>query len=133
MFLGDYVNRGSQSLECASLVTALKIKYPERVTLLRGNHESRGIAKFFGFHGQCTTLFGNEDVWEAFHEMFDALPLAALINKEYFCVHGGISPSLESLDNIKTLDRFKEVPHEGPVTDLLWSDPTDESGTTNLL
>mmetsp|Transcript_7824 Transcript_7824/g.8786 ORF Transcript_7824/g.8786 Transcript_7824/m.8786 type:complete len:307 (+) Transcript_7824:47-967(+) len=128
LFLGDYVNRGSQSLECISLLVALKVQYPDKVTLLRGNHECRSITKIYGFHAECLKQFGNEDVYNAFHEVFDCLPLAALVDDQFFCVHGGLSPLIQSLDDIKSLDRFNEVPQEGAICDLLWADPGTEAG-----
>lgn len=128
LFLGDYVNRGCQSVECAALVLALKVQYPEKVTLLRGNHECRSITKIYGFYEECQKKFSSEEVYNAFHDVFDCLPLAATVGDQYFCVHGGLSAQLENLDSIKKIDRFQEVPQEGLVCDLLWADPSDEPG-----
>ena len=72
--------------------------------------------------------FGSPVVWAAFTDLFDFLPLAALIEEQIFCPHGGLSPSLGALDHIRLLDRFHEVPMEGPISDLLWSDPTEAEG-----
>ncbi len=84
MFLGDYVNRGIQSVECISLLVALKVQYPEKIALIRGNHECRDITKIYGFYTECMKHFGDEgeNVWNAFHEVFDCLPLAALIDDQ---------------------------------------------------
>ena len=71
---------------------------------------------------------GNGNVWKYFTDLFDFLPLAALIENTIFCPHGGLSPSIDSLDQIRSLDRFNEIPHEGPVCDLLWSDPDEREG-----
>lgn len=67
--------------------------------------------------------YGNANVWKHFTDMFDYLTVAALVDNKIFCVHGGLSPNISTLDQIRVLERFKEVPHEGPLTDLLWSDP----------
>ncbi|KAL0436132.1 UNVERIFIED_CONTAM: Serine/threonine-protein phosphatase PP2A catalytic subunit [Sesamum radiatum] len=124
LFMGDYVDRGYYSVETVTaeyklyfirlyfhpltdvilltdsllalfgptLLVALKVRYPQRITILRGNHESRQV------------------------------------ESEIFCLHGGLSPSVETLDNIRNFDRVQEVPHEGPMCDLLWSDPDDRCG-----
>ncbi|KAE9459865.1 hypothetical protein C3L33_08232, partial [Rhododendron williamsianum] len=92
LFMGDYVDRGYYSVETVTLLVALKVRYPQRITILRGNHESRQV------------------------------------ESEIFCLHGGLSPSIDTLDNIRNFDRVQEVPHEGPMCDLLWSDPDDRCG-----
>eukprot|EP01133_Synstelium_polycarpum_P005938 gene5938-6877_t len=93
------------------------------ITLLRGNHESRQITQVYGFYGECMRKYGNASVWKYFTDMFDYLPVAAIIDDNIYCVHGGLSPSAPSIDQIRVLDRFQEVPHEGPLADLMWSDP----------
>lgn len=107
---------------------ALKIRYPQRITILRGNHESRQITQVYGFYDECLRKYGNANVWKYFTDLFDYLPLTALIDNQIFCLHGGLSPSIDTLDNIRALDRIQEVPHEGPMCDLLWSDPDDRCG-----
>ncbi|RVW93666.1 Serine/threonine-protein phosphatase PP2A-4 catalytic subunit [Vitis vinifera] len=72
--------------------------------------------------------YGNANVWKIFTDLFDYFPLTALVESEIFCLHGGLSPSIETLDNIRNFDRVQEVPHEGPMCDLLWSDPDDRCG-----
>jgi len=125
LFMGDYVDRGYHSVETFSLVVCLKIRYKDRVTILRGNHESKEINRIYGFFDECLKKYGNEGVWKQFSDVFSYLPLTALINNDIFCLHGGLSPSVESLDSVRNLNRYQDVPHEGPMCDLLWSDPDD--------
>ena len=110
------------------MLIALKVRYRDRITILRGNHESRQITQVYGFYDECCRKYGNSNVWKCLTELFDFLPLTAVVENQFFCLHGGLSPSIENLDNIRALKRFQEVPHEGPMCDLLWSDPDDRSG-----
>ena len=125
LFMGDYVDRGNHSLECLCLVLALKVRFRDRMTLLRGNHESCEINKIYGFYDECFKKYGTEKVWKLFTEVFMCLPLCALIEDKIFSLHGGLSPQLSKIDDIARLKRFCDVPHEGPICDLLWSDPDD--------
>ncbi|KIJ60013.1 hypothetical protein HYDPIDRAFT_161470 [Hydnomerulius pinastri MD-312] len=126
LFLGDYVDRGLFSVETISLLTCLKLRYPDRVQLIRGNHESRAVTQTYGFYTECVRKYGSSHVWTYFTDMFDFLTLSVVIDDRIFCVHGGLSPSIHSVDQIKVVDRFREIPHEGPMADLVWSDPDAE-------
>jgi serine/threonine-protein phosphatase PPG1 len=154
-------------VETISLLTCLKLRYPERIQLIRGNHESRAVTQVgqrvmmnqkrtlrsdrwrrcrrytfrnpaqgerksdadpqtYGFYLECTRKYGSPAVWQYFTDMFDFLTLSVVIDDAIFCVHGGLSPSIHQIDQIKIIDRFREIPHEGPMADLVWSDPDPE-------
>lgn len=127
LFMGDFVDRGFYSVETFLLLLALKVRYPDRITLIRGNHESRQITQVYGFYDECIRKYGSITVWRYCTEIFDYLSLSAIVNGRIFCVHGGLSPSIERLDQIRVIDRKQEVPHDGPMCDLLWSDPEDST------
>jgi serine/threonine-protein phosphatase 2A catalytic subunit len=91
---------------------SIQVRYRERITILRGNHESRQITQVYGFYDECLRKYGNANVWKYFTDLFDYLPLTALVDSQIFCLHGGLSPSIDTLDHIRSLDRLQEVPHE---------------------
>lgn len=124
-FMGDYVDRGHHGVETILFLLITKIKYPHHLTLLRGNHESRNITQVYGFYEECLEKFNVVNVYNYLTDVFDFLPLTALVNQEYFVVHGGLSPHIENIDEINTFERIDEIPNHGPISDLLWSDPTD--------
>lgn len=125
LFLGDYVDRGKQSLETICLLLAYKIKYPENFFLLRGNHECASINRIYGFYDECKRRF-NVRLWKVFTDCFNCLPVAALIDDKILCMHGGLSPDLTNLDQIRNLPRPTDIPDSGLLCDLLWSDPSRE-------
>ncbi|KAG7664146.1 PPG1 [[Candida] subhashii] len=127
LFLGDYVDRGYYSVETISLLIALKLRYPDRIFLIRGNHESRTITTNYGFYTEVLNKYnGSADVWTYITDLFDYLPLGATIDGRIFTCHGGLSPSCQQLDQIRAVDRFREIPHDGIMADLVWSDPDVE-------
>lgn len=124
LFLGDYVDRGKQSLETILLLLCYKLKFPENFFLLRGNHESANVTRVYGFYDECkrrTTI----KIWKGFIDTFNALPIASIVANKIFCVHGGLSPSLTHMDDIRNIARPTDVPDYGLLNDLLWSDPAE--------
>ncbi len=114
LFMGDYVDRGYFSVETVSLLLCLKLRYPTRIYMTRGNHETRSVTQVYGFYDECMRKYNNNPlVWKYFTDLFDYLPLTAVIENKIFCLHGGLSPAIDSLDHIRMIDRFQEVPHEG--------------------
>ncbi|CAK5053834.1 unnamed protein product [Meloidogyne enterolobii] len=130
LFLGDFVDRGGNSLEIICLLLACKIQYPKHIFLLRGNHELHHINKVYGFYDELVRRFGAEQaeqLWNDFNDAFAYLPLAALIGGKILCMHGGISPHLKSLNDIRSMKRpIAMVISPGLVQDLLWADPNTE-------
>jgi len=129
VFLGDYVDRGDFSTEIVFLLAAMKIASPNRVTLLRGNHESRLLGEDMTFLLECQHKYTAE-LFDAFMEMFDCLPLCALVTGgaygDCLCMHGGIGPDIRYIEDIDHINRFREIPQTGPFCDIEWSDPVDE-------
>ncbi|PQE24368.1 serine threonine- phosphatase PP-Z protein [Rutstroemia sp. NJR-2017a BVV2] len=125
LFLGDYVDRGKHSLETILLLMCYKIKYPENFFLLRGNHECANVTRVYGFYDECKRRC-NVKVWKTFVDTFNCLPIAAIVAGKIFCVHGGLSPALSHMDDIRHIARPTDVPDFGLLNDLLWSDPADQ-------
>lgn len=125
IFIGDFVDRGLNSVETLQLLLCLKVKYPSHITLLRGNHESRQITMVYGFYDEIVKKYGNSNAWNYCVDTFDHLPLGAVVDGKVLCIHGGLSPEIKTIDQIRIIDRKKEIPHEGPFSDLMWSDPED--------
>eukprot|EP01006_Ploeotia_vitrea_P035979 TRINITY_DN65951_c0_g1_i2.p1 TRINITY_DN65951_c0_g1~~TRINITY_DN65951_c0_g1_i2.p1 ORF type:complete len:329 (+),score=-15.78 TRINITY_DN65951_c0_g1_i2:131-1117(+) len=125
LFLGDYVDRGKQSLETICLLLAYKIKYPENFFILRGNHECASINRIYGFYDECKRRY-NIKLWKLFTDCFNCLPIAAIIDEKIICMHGGLSPDLSNLEQIKRLLRPTDIPDTGLLCDLLWADPNKD-------
>ncbi|XP_068493779.1 phytochrome-associated serine/threonine-protein phosphatase-like isoform X2 [Phaseolus vulgaris] len=168
IFMGDFVDRGYNSLEVFTILLLLKARYPANITLLRGNHESRQLTQdlvglvywlwlldigilqtavsivnliwnggkerevgkqseveVYGFYDECQRKYGNANAWRYCTDVFDYLTLSAIIDGTVLCVHGGLSPDIRTIDQIRVVDRNCEIPHEGPFCDLMWSDPED--------
>lgn len=128
IFLGDYVDRGFYSTETLFLLLGLKIRYPRKIYLLRGNHESQQVTEDYGFYDEVTRKYNDPIIYNKCLEVFCNLPIAAVIDDKIFCVHGGLSPSLSTIDDLKNIDRKKEPPQDGLFSDILWSDPDNEEG-----
>ena len=130
LFMGDYVDRGDRSVEVSLLLLAMKVCYPYHIFLLRGNHECPDTNDRYGFREECKEYKGpnntyDDTLWTVFNKVFQWLPLCASVNGKSFCVHGGLSPELKSLDQLDDIDRstIANIPDKGLVCDLLWSDP----------
>ena len=126
IFMGDYVDRGKQSIECICLLLAYKIKYDENFFILRGNHECASINRIYGFFDECKKRY-NIKLWKNFVDLFNWLPIAASIDDKIFIVHGGLSPELKLVENLNKIMRPTDVPEEGLICDLLWADPEENT------
>eukprot|EP00922_Rhytidocystis_sp_ex-Travisia-forbesii_P019668 GHVS01029073.1.p1 GENE.GHVS01029073.1~~GHVS01029073.1.p1 ORF type:complete len:460 (-),score=73.06 GHVS01029073.1:607-1947(-) len=144
LFLGDYVDRGSNSLETMCLLFALKLKYPRQVHLIRGNHEDPAINSIYGFQDECKRRL-HEDVsspdscWNKFNMVFEVMPVGAVIEDKILCIHGGVGGSIMNIAQLEEMERplkVSQVPvteYEQRVTDLLWSDPTDNDSILGVV
>lgn len=128
IFLGDLVDRGYNSVEVLTFLLLLKVKFPEKLTLIRGNHETRQVTSIYGFYDECNKKYGTPEVWKLCTDVFDCFPLAALVDGKGLCVHGGLSPELRAIDQFRLLNRRQEIPNDGPYSDLVWSDPENVDG-----
>lgn len=126
LFLGDYVDRGMNSIEVITLLFALKILFPDHIYLIRGNHECAALSQAYGFKTECYRRACTYEMYVSIVEQFEHLPICAIMNETTFCVHGGISKSINSIDDIYNIPKGGRDPFEGIVSDLLWSDPTEE-------
>ena len=122
LFLGDYVDRGKNGLEVIILLLAYKVKYPENFFLLRGNHECASINRIYGFYDECKRRYSIK-LWKTFTDCFNCLPVCAVVDEKIICMHGGLSPDLHQLSQISRIMRPTDVPDQGLLCDLLWSDP----------
>lgn len=122
IFLGDYVDRAKQSIEVITLALCYKIKYPNSFFLLRGNHECASLNRIYGFYDECKRRYSVK-LWRIFSDCFNCMPVAAVVHDKILCMHGGLSPDLDNLSQIFDIPRPTDVPDEGLLCDLLWSDP----------
>ena len=131
LFLGDYVDRGPMGMEVLILLMALKVKYPRRMVMLRGNHETMQMTQTMNFFDEVCTKY-DQAYYNLLVHVFNSLPIVCIINDNYFCVHGGITSLAESVADLNKINRFVEVPMSGSLCDLMWSDPVmDEGGSTH--
>lgn len=137
VFNGDFVDRGRHQVEVMGILLALKVMYPDRVWLVRGNHEDRAMNERYGFKDECTRLLGLEfgpKVYELIQGSFDRLPVACLINERILCVHGGIGDGLWKLDDLRTIPKpltadYMMQPENNWIYNLMWSDPIEDGKT----
>ena len=122
LFLGDYVDRGAQGIECICLLATYKIKFPENFFMLRGNHECPSINRIYGFYDECKRRYSVK-LWRLMNDMMNCLPIAAIVDERMFCVHGGLSPDLVAFDQVLDIERPAQVPDQGLLCDFLWADP----------
>jgi diadenosine tetraphosphatase ApaH/serine/threonine PP2A family protein phosphatase len=125
LFMGDYVDRGRYSIETLAYLCALKLRFPGQFYLLRGNHECRAVNQMYGFYAESIHYYGHAGIWTLCNDLFDLLPMAALIDNEIFSVHGGLSPGITLIEKISLIHRQCELPDKGELCDLCWSDPED--------
>jgi len=136
LFLGDYVDRGPQNVDTIVLMFALKFLYPDSFYMIRGNHETKAVNAVYGFKEELQQRYPAtpgpdgkpidhaKNLWQSFNRVFGYMPLAALVQGRILCMHGGLSPSLTSLDQIRQLKRpMTKFPDKGLEIDLLWADP----------
>ena len=129
LFLGDYVDRGFQGVECVFFLFAHMLKYPGNCYLLRGNHECSNINRVYGFYDECQQRFSTM-LYKAVTACFNYLPMAAIVSESIYCVHGGLSPELRDINDIDSIARPTDVPDEGLLCDMVWSDPSQCNGWT---
>ncbi|PAV88930.1 hypothetical protein WR25_24376 [Diploscapter pachys] len=123
LFLGDYIDRGRQNLETICLMFCFKVKYPFNFIMLRGNHECPAINRVYGFYEECNRRYKSMRLWQVFQDTFNWMPLVGLIGGRILCMHGGISPQIQNIDQLRQLHRPQDPPNPSIGIDLLWSDP----------
>lgn len=125
IFLGDYVDRGDNSIEVIALLFSLKIRHPNNVFMIRGNHECEVVNNMYGFSSECMARFNNNGrkIWKCINNALHCMPISILINDTIFCTHGGISKDLEKLDDINKIKKGIKIPNDGVLCDLTWADP----------
>ena len=125
LFMGDYIDRGKQSIETMCLLFAYKVKYPDKMHLLRGNHESQRINRIYGFYDECKRRYSIK-LWKQFCDIFNCMPVTAVVSETIICMHGGLSPELDDLEKINQIERPCDIPEEGLLSDIVWADPDSE-------
>lgn len=128
VFLGDFVDRGENSLECILFLLVNKILYPQGITLLRGNHEQKNINKVYGFYDEVNSKYGNYKVWTIINKVFSFLNISCIVDGRYLCVHGGISTRI-TINKLERVDRFEKLSQESIINDVIWSDPYYKNGS----
>ena len=130
LFLGNYINRGYYSIETLSLLLCLKIRYPKRIYLIRGNQECEEYSYIYGFYDECIRKYGDDIIYKYFINLFNYLPLCVLVSGKILCIHRGLSRFLKTLDDIKKINRIKKFSScdDNPILDLLWNEPQDLEG-----
>ena len=123
LFLGDYIDRGPNSIEVMTTLLCYKLLYPNNIYLIRGNHESKEVCVEYGFFQECVDRY-NENIFNEFIAVFNNLPMAAIVGKSIFCVHGGISQEMGDVNKLRSVERPLIIPSSGFLLDLLWSDPS---------
>jgi serine/threonine-protein phosphatase 4 catalytic subunit/serine/threonine-protein phosphatase PP1-1 len=129
VFLGDYVDRGENSLEVIMLLLVYKALHPGKLVLLRGNHEQALINKAYGFYDECVGKYGDCAVWRMVNDVFAHFNMACTIDGRYLCIHGGISPRV-TVNKLERIDRFGEIGEDSILTDVFWSDPFYKAGAS---
>ncbi|OHT14702.1 Ser/Thr protein phosphatase [Tritrichomonas foetus] len=133
LFLGDYIDRGTFSIEVITLLLALSLKHPERFYLLRGNHEFKEVNEKYGFFDQIEREYNEQNLYNKFNDAFDYLPIAAIINDKTFCVHGGISCDMKYVSQIEELKKPIHDFSIPMISDMMWSDPSDNTNYVGFI
>lgn len=122
LFLGNVIGGGGFNCETLLFLLAAKAKFPDHVFLLRGPNESLSVSSAFNLESECSLKYSKQ-LYGLILQVFETLPLAAVVKDSFFCVHGGLSPDIEYIESICSLHRFRDVPVKGAMCDLLWADP----------